>query len=76
MERCQRCCVGQGKTPEVKEKMRNAMKQGQWLVIEECHLHPCLISEVWCLYRQQMKKNIHKDFRLWLMTHPTHKLPA
>ncbi len=49
------------------------MSQGQWLMLQNCHLLVAWLRE---LEKQLEKLNKpHPDFRLWLTTEPTPSFP-
>ncbi|KAM4740185.1 dynein axonemal heavy chain 1 [Anableps anableps] len=68
-------CLTQGQGPLAIAMVRTAMKTGQWVVVQNCHLAlnwlPTLerLIECICLLK------VHKDFRLWLTSIPSKKIP-
>lgn len=55
------------------ELLETAMKRGQWLMLQNCHLLLPFAKKL-----EKIVENIekpHPDFRLWLTTEPTPNFP-
>lgn len=65
--------LGQGQTDKAKAAITEGMKQGQWILLQNCHLSPSFMP---ILERLVEGLNPNKsDFRLWLTTYPTPLFP-
>uniref|UniRef100_M4A6Z4 Uncharacterized protein n=1 Tax=Xiphophorus maculatus TaxID=8083 RepID=M4A6Z4_XIPMA len=64
----------QGSTPE--SMMRTAMKNGHWIIFQNCHLVPDWLPTLERLIACISPKKVHKDFRLWLTIIPFKKIPV
>jgi dynein heavy chain 2 len=65
--------MGQGQTDYALEKLREAMKHGQWICLKNIHLMTYWIP---VLVKELKMNEIHKDFRLWLTAEPHPKFPT
>uniref|UniRef100_A0A3P9PW38 Uncharacterized protein n=1 Tax=Poecilia reticulata TaxID=8081 RepID=A0A3P9PW38_POERE len=64
----------QGSMPE--SMMRTAMKNGHWVIFQNCHLVPDWLPTLERLIACISPKKVHKDFRLWLTIIPFKKIPV
>ncbi|XP_043978634.1 dynein axonemal heavy chain 1 isoform X2 [Gambusia affinis] len=63
----------QGSVPE--SMMRAAMKNGHWVIFQNCHLVPDWLPTLERLIACISPKKVHEDFRLWLTIIPFKKIP-
>ncbi|GAW80117.1 dynein heavy chain [Plasmodium gonderi] len=65
--------MGEGQEIIAKEKLKNALISGSWLILQNCHLNKTFIIEV---YNMLKKLNeIEEDFRLFLTLEPDGEFP-
>ncbi|ANQ07504.1 Uncharacterized protein PCOAH_00018730 [Plasmodium coatneyi] len=65
--------MGEGQEIIAKEKLKNALISGNWLILQNCHLNKNFIIEV---YNMLKKLNeIEEDFRLFLTSEPDDEFP-
>ncbi|RMC05733.1 hypothetical protein DUI87_17276 [Hirundo rustica rustica] len=65
--------MGQGQEEIALQLLEEAVVQGQWLMLQNCHL---LVK--WLIHLEKAVEKItepHEDFRLWLTTDPTEGFP-
>uniref|UniRef100_A0A3Q3WB21 Dynein, axonemal, heavy chain 6 n=1 Tax=Mola mola TaxID=94237 RepID=A0A3Q3WB21_MOLML len=67
--------LGQGQGPIAEKMILEALKSGQWVFLQNCHLAVSwmLAMEDWILIHDT---SIHKDFRLFLSSMPTKVFPV
>ncbi|KAJ8000573.1 hypothetical protein DPEC_G00181790 [Dallia pectoralis] len=78
LERVQSISLGQGQGPIAEKLIIEAMKSGQWIFLQNCHL-----AVSWMLAMEEMIKTftepgtvIHEDFRLFLSSMPNKVFPV
>ncbi|XP_071788570.1 dynein axonemal heavy chain 6-like isoform X3 [Asterias amurensis] len=78
MERIQAISLGQGQGPVAEKMIDIAVKNGDWVFLQNCHL-----AASWMLAMEEKIKElgepgaeIHDDFRLFLSSMPTTKFPV
>ncbi|CAK86503.1 unnamed protein product (macronuclear) [Paramecium tetraurelia] len=67
--------LGQGQSQLAIKLILKAIQNGNWVLLQNCHLAASFMPELEKLYENQLKQNIHTNFRLWLTTLPTNLLP-
>ncbi|CAH3197517.1 unnamed protein product [Porites evermanni] len=77
-ERVQAISLGQGQGPVAEKMIANAIKTGDWVFLQNCHL-----AASWMLAMETTIKNlsspeaeVHEDFRLFLSSMPTKSFPV
>ncbi|XP_028430624.1 dynein heavy chain 1, axonemal isoform X1 [Perca flavescens] len=68
--------LGQGQGPWAETLMHAAMKRGQWVFFQNCHLAPSWMPALERLIENIDPVKVHKDFRLWLTSLPSNKFPV
>uniref|UniRef100_A0A8C9ZPR8 Dynein axonemal heavy chain 1 n=1 Tax=Sander lucioperca TaxID=283035 RepID=A0A8C9ZPR8_SANLU len=68
--------LGQGQGPWAETLMHAAMKRGQWVFFQNCHLAPSWMPALERLIENINPVKVHKDFRLWLTSLPSNKFPV
>lgn len=70
--------LGQGQGPVAEKLINSAMKQGEWVFLQNCHL-----AASWMIAMEELVKKIadplttlHPDFRLYLSSMPAKSFPV
>ncbi|XP_053147968.1 dynein axonemal heavy chain 6 isoform X2 [Hemicordylus capensis] len=78
LERVQSISLGQGQGPIAEKMIKDAMKTGNWIFLQNCHL-----AVSWMLAMEELIKtftepnvSIHEDFRLYLSSMPCDTFPV
>ncbi|CAD8044294.1 unnamed protein product [Paramecium primaurelia] len=74
-DRFNQISLGQGQNQLAIKMILNAMQQGTWVLLQNCHLAASFMPELENLFEVQYKKEMNSDFRLWLTSQPTSILP-
>jgi dynein heavy chain len=67
------CALGQGQGPVAEGMLANGAKNGDWVLLQNCHLLTSWLKRLEKILEQM--KSPHADFRLWLTTMPTAAFP-
>jgi dynein heavy chain, axonemal len=69
--------LGEGQENNAKEKIRNGISKGNWVILMNCHLLISWMKIVENIIEKlgENEKNLNKDFRLWLTTEVTKEFP-
>ncbi|XP_028414460.1 dynein heavy chain 6, axonemal-like [Dendronephthya gigantea] len=77
-ERVQAISLGQGQGPVAEKMIKGALKSGDWVFLQNCHL-----AASWMLKMESIVKaissgevEVHEDFRLFLSSMPTKVFPV
>ncbi|KAJ5066878.1 intein-containing dynein axonemal heavy chain 10 precursor [Anaeramoeba ignava] len=78
--------LGQGQEPVAQKMLETAVRRGQWVLLQNCHLMPSFlknleifiekINAVASPSQSESKFSVHEDFRLFLTTEPTSLFPV
>eukprot|EP00668_Euglena_longa_P039207 GGOE01050460.1.p1 GENE.GGOE01050460.1~~GGOE01050460.1.p1 ORF type:complete len:2722 (-),score=1086.70 GGOE01050460.1:98-8140(-) len=72
--------LGQGQGDRAKQKINEGKQQGLWIMLQNCHLYsdwmPSLQRIVEGYSRDDIKKTINPQFRLWLTCAPSDRFPV
>ncbi|XP_051785909.1 dynein axonemal heavy chain 6 [Erpetoichthys calabaricus] len=78
LDRVQSISLGQGQGPIAEKMIKDALKLGRWVFLQNCHL-----AVSWMLPMEELIKSftepnvsIHKEFRLFLSSMPTKTFPV
>merc|ERR1719201_3146233 len=75
--RVQTISLGQGQGPIAERLITEAMKDGGWVVLQNCHLYTSWLSRLEYLTEEVMVPDAtHRNFRLWLTSYPTDAFPV
>lgn len=67
--------LGQGQEKAAENALNNARKNGEWIVLQNCHLAPGFLSNI----EKGLDidpSTIHPNYRVWLTSMPTDKFPV
>uniref|UniRef100_A0A8C2YBK7 Dynein axonemal heavy chain 1 n=1 Tax=Coturnix japonica TaxID=93934 RepID=A0A8C2YBK7_COTJA len=68
--------LGQGQGPRAEAMMCSAMKKGNWVFFQNCHLAPSWMPSLERLIECIDPNEVHQNFRLWLTSLPSNHFPV
>jgi dynein heavy chain len=68
--------LGQDQGPKAEAMINNAIKEGEWVYLQNCHLCASWMPGLEKILEELAQKELHEDYRLWLTTMPALHFPT